>query len=40
MKYFVAIGMVPQFMPDALFMTMPPTMALLTEAGSGENLRP
>ena len=34
------LACVPQFMPEALFMTIPPTMALFTEAGSGANLRP
>ena len=34
------LACVPQFMPDALFMTIPPTIALLTDAGSGANLRP
>ena len=34
------LACVPQFMPEALFITMPPTMALLTDAGSGANLRP
>ena len=34
------LAWVPQFMPEALFMTIPPTMALLTEAGSGANFRP
>ena len=34
------LAWVPQFMPEALFMTMPPTIADLTEAGSGANLRP
>ena len=30
----------PQFMPEALFTTMPPTMAEPMEAGSGGNTRP
>ena len=34
------LACVPQFMPEALFITMPPTMALATEAGSGEKRRP
>ena len=34
------LAWVPQFIPDALFITMPPTMALFTEAGSGPSLRP
>ena len=34
------LACVPQFMPDALFITMPPTMALFTEAGSAPSLRP
>lgn len=34
------LACVPQFIPEALFMTMPPTIALFTEAGSGANLRP
>ena len=34
------LACVPQFMPEALFITIPPTMALFMEAGSGANLRP
>ena len=29
------LAWVPQFIPEALFITMPPTMALRIEAGSG-----
>ena len=34
------LAWVPQFMPEALFITIPPTMALFTLAGSGANFRP
>ena len=34
------LACVPQFIPDALFMTIPPTIADFTDAGSGANLRP
>ena len=33
-----AFACVPQLMPEALLSVMPPTIALLTEAGSGRNL--
>ena len=34
------LAWVPQLMPEALFITIPPTMQLPIEAGSGPNLRP
>ena len=34
------LACVPQLMPEALLMTIPPTMAEFFEAGSGENTLP
>ena len=34
------LACVPQFIPEALFMTMPPTIADFFDAGSGENILP
>ena len=34
------LACVPQFMPEALFITMPPTIALFIDAGSGANFMP
>ena len=34
------LACVPQLIPEALFITIPPTMQLPTEAGSGPNFRP
>ena len=34
------LAWVPQLIPEALFITIPPTIQLPIEAGSGPNLRP